>query len=292
MSNKMSYELELEIKEKYTRFSAFKNEARFYTPVFYELMANADECFRAYYFTKLKICLKRMKGELNNDTSYDGYYRREKALVLINELDQFSDKMIENGFDQVDDKDVELTEKENLRINKQKINSRLKEIQEINAPYLNMSLAVSCIIIAIIFFFMPAFLGAVANYHICSFMLVVGLVLLFNERNIRKSKSIGWFGYSDKITSKRAFLFLVQAPFYMVSLILLYLFFSQILFIRILFFIQIWVCSVIMINGIALLIACNVLKQKERKFNVGSFISGAITVAGFIIQILQLFKVL
>jgi len=292
VENKISYELELELKEKYTRFSAFMQRAYSYTPVFYELMANADECFKSGNFTKLKICLNRVRTELDNNTSHDSFYRKKDALELIDEIETFSNKMIDKGFDQLDDQELELTEKEELKIKKQKIDVRLKEIQEINAPYLNMSLGLSFILVAIIFYCIPSFFGAIAIYHICSFMLAIGIMFLFNEIKIRQNEKIGWLGYSEKITSKRAFLFLFQSFVYMIPLAVLYFFFSQVLLIKILFFIQIWFCSVIMLNGIALLIICNISKKQEKKFNFWSFILGVITIVGFVIQILQLFEVL
>ena len=129
---------------------------------------------------------------------------------------------------------------------KQKSDFRLKEIQEEQAPYLNLSLSVVFILMSIIFVFIPNYFNSsVLIYHICGFMFLLGLLLLKNEIELRSK--VGFVTKSDKITTKRAYVFLIQAVVYMVPLTVLSIFFYEILLIRILLFFQIWFCVILTI---------------------------------------------
>lgn len=292
MNKKEDYDFELEIKEKYTRFKAFCHDAYAYSPVFYTLIEDADNCFRNSNFSRLKVCLSHIKKEVDSYNDFDSYSKKRDTYEIVQELKEFCEKMIEKGYDNsnCDKAKVKLTEKEELKIKKSQIDQRLKEIQEIKSPYLNFSLGLSFILISLIFLCIPNFFIRVSIiYHLCGFMLSLGVVLLISEVNVRYK--IGWVGYSDKITNKRAFIYLLQASVYILPLAVLYIFFSNIMIVKILFFIQLTFCSIIMINGLVLLIVASINK-KEKKFSFWGFIMGFITIAGFLIQILQLFNVL
>lgn len=288
MNKKIPYELELEIKEQFIRFCEFEKHNYDYSLVFRELCDEVELCFECNCFSKLKICLSRMKLELNRDISPDCHYRNDFALKIIEEIELFSDKMIDAG---VDCKDDELTEKEELRKIKQKSDLKLKEIQEENCPYLNLSLSIVFILMAIIFLAVPNYFhNVIVLYHICGLMFFLGFVCLKNELQLRAI--IGFISKSSKITNKRAAITLIQSLVYMLPLATLSFFFYDLMFIRILLYFQILFCAVLFINGISILIASLHINKKMEKWTIWSFISGAITIIGFVIQILQLFDVL
>ena len=301
METKITYEDQLEhdaLVKSIESYNAVFYYKKIYKPDIGEMIKQLSENFKSFNFTNTLICIKKLKiyidGYINNELNTD-YYLNDVCELgdLLEKVEEMSVDFQNKGLENYNkEEDVELTEKEKLKIKKSKIESRLKEIQEINAPYLNMSLGLAFVMVSVIFYCIPSFFGKITTNHVCSFMLVAGVLFLFSEIKIRQNENIGWIGYSDKITSKKASVLLLQSFVYMIPLTVLYFFFSNILLIKILFFIQVWLCSVIMINGITLLIVSNISKQAEKKFNIWGFILGAISVIGFVIQILQLFKVI
>ena len=294
MENKISYEDQLELDALCREIDSYNN-LFIYKKVFdtniSEVLDQLLENLKKYKFSNVLICYKKIDKYLNSINN--DYYTAEDWNELSEKIEKIKtlcDDLIAKGFDNYQEEEVELTEKEKLKLQKQKADKRLKEIQEENSPYLNLSIGLSLALTAIVFMCIPTFFNSVALYHICGTMLTLGVFLLINEINVRQS--LGWSNYSDKITSKRAFILLLQAIVYMIPLSVLFYFFSQVLIIRILFFIQVWFCSTLMINGISLLVVTNITKNKERKFNIWSFILGVITIAAFVLQLLQIFKVL
>ncbi len=289
--DKLDYDAFVKQLDSYNKAFSYK---RFYQPNIMEILRQLYDNFKNYHFSNALICVDRLRGFVK-ECKKETYYKKESEELswILDNAEILANDFMSKGFENyIEDEEVKLTEKEKLKHKKAKIDNRLKEIQEINAPYLKMSLGLAFVIVAIIFYCIPSFFGKIATNHVCSFMLVVGVLFLFSEIRIRQNENIGWIGYSDKITSKKASVLLLQSFVYMIPLTVLYFFFSNVLLIKILFFIQVWLCSVIMINGIALLIVSNISKQIEKKFNIWGFILGIISVISFVIQMFQLFGVL
>ena len=305
MQNNITYEDKLEIDSLVKEISAYSDNFHkkyiFHANIS-ETINQLLENLKDYKFNNALICYNKINKYLINIPKSESYSNSDVwyQKAMDNEIKDLSniiertkllcDDLIEKGLDSFQEEDVELSEKDKLKIQKQKIDKRLKEIQEENTPYLNFSIGLSLVITAIVFMCIPTFFNTVALYHVCGSMLGLGVLLLINEIKIRQS--IGWSNYSDKITSKRAFVFLLQAFVYMIPLSVLFFFFSENIIIKILFFVQVWFCGILMINGIALLIITNITKNKEKKFNIWNFILGVITIVAFVLQLLQIFKVL
>ncbi len=296
MAEKIEYEDKLEIDAfveelKSYRKNFFRKE--FYKADMAEVLDQTIDNFQTYQFSKVLICYNKLHkyvvGILNDNSYYE--YDVIELRDLIIKLKKLTDDFIKKGLDNYQEEDIELSEKDKLKLQKQKAEKGLKELQEKNMPYLNMALGITLVIMSIVFMCIPSFFdNPVLLYHICGGMLVLGMFLLIGEIGVRQT--LGWNGYTEKINSKKAFTILFEAVALMIPLTALFYFFSQILIIKILFFIQIWFCSTLMINGIALLLVTNISKNKEKKFNIWSFVFGVITILGFVIQLLQLFKVL
>ena len=145
-------------------------------------------------------------------------------------------------------------EKEELKMEKAKIDLKIKQLGEKKVPYLLSSMSISFIVFAIIFLLIPKSFGnKVLMYHLSGFMFLCGLTFIDGELKVRKS--LGFYGYSNKINYKRIYILLVQSFAYMIPMSILYLFFSEIVFIKIMFIIQFLFCFTLLINGTSLLVA-------------------------------------
>lgn len=293
MENKISYDLEVEFKKHKANLESFNSQLPWkrYTPDFKALISEAVVKYRIYKFSNVITCLQ---SALKILFTYNKMNYKDEVIEgerLINEVVNFCKAMIDNGFDNYNEEEIELTEKDKMKLQKQKADFRLKEIQEEKAPYLNLSLSIVFILMSVIFVFIPNYFNnSTLLYHICGFMFFFGF--LFAKQEIELRNKIGFVTQSEKLTTKRAFISLVQAVVYMIPLAVLSIFFYELLFIRILLFVQIWFCAVLLLNGILILTVHSYVNKKMEKFSIWGFILGAISIIGFVIQILQLFNVL
>lgn len=295
MENKISYDDKLEldalIKELkfYNMSFCYK---KVYTPEASEFLDQLLDNLKQFQLSNAQICINKMDKHLSAYTeNYNAKTDLLQIVNLLNRLDKLCDELIKKGFDNYNEEEIELTEKDKMKLQKQKADFRLKEIQEENAPYLNLSLSIVFILMSVIFVFIPDYFNnSTLLYHICGFMFIFGF--LFAKQEIELRNKIGFVTQSKKLTTKRAFISLVQAVVYMIPLAILSIFFYELLFIRILLFVQIWFCAVLFINGILILTVRSYTNKKMEKFSIWGFILGAISIIGFVIQILQLFKII
>ena len=179
-------------------------------------------------------------------------------------------------------------EKEELKMEKAKIDLKIKQLSEKKVPYLLLSMSISFIVFAIIFLLIPKSFGnKILMYHLSGFMLLCGLTFIDGELKVRKS--LGFYGYSDKINSKRIYFLLIQSFAYMIPVSIFYFFLSGVVFIKIMFIVQILFCLTVLINGTILLVVHSV---ENKKANILGVIFDVIGVASFVVEILQLFNIL
>ena len=104
------------------------------------------------------------------------------------------------------------------------------------------------IIMASIFFFLPDFFyNKVVMYHLCGFLLFIGIFLLNQEIVYRNKK--GFISDSENSTNKRSIVLLIQAFVYMIPLAVLSYFFFDSLILRIFLYVQIFFCGVLFLDG-------------------------------------------
>ena len=295
MENKISYDDKLEldalIKElKFYNMSFYYKKV--YTPEASEFLDQLLNNLKQFQLSNAQTCINKMDKYLSAYTeNYNAKTDLFQIANLLNRLNKLCDELIKKGLDNYNEEEIELTEKDKMKLQKQKADFRLKEIQEENAPYLNLSLSIIFILMSVIFVFIPDYFNnSTLLYHICGFMFFFGF--LFAKQEIELRNKIGFVTQSEKLTTIRAFISLVQAVVYMIPLVVLSIFFYELLFIRILLFVQIWFCAVLLINGILILTVHSYINKKMEKFSIWGFILGAISIIGFVIQILQLFNVL
>lgn len=296
MENKMSYDDKLELDSLVAEVTAFHNnfyQWDIYSVVLEEISRQLLGNLENYSFSKVITCIKKLlKNIPSTENAHSSICEEIEAIMaFMDKIKDCCEDLIKKGFDNYNEEEIELTEKDKMKLQKQKADFRLKEIQEENAPYLNLSLSIVFILMSVIFVFIPDYFNnSTLLYHICGFMFFFGF--LFAKQEIELRNKIGFITQSEKLTNKRAFISLVQAVVYMIPLAVLSIFFYELLFIRILLFVQIWFCAVLLINGILILSVHSYKNKKMEKFSIWGFILGAISIIGFVIQILQLFKII
>ena len=289
------YELKLELEAINDKLGVFWE--------FYRYLPSANSITKRYYinmfnefssanFLNVQTCIKkiieRLEEEIKKPIFQSVNEMFDEALVTLKEAHKLCDKALEL----IEQANYQgMNEKQILKSKKKELDIQLMEKQEIQSPYLNLSLGIVFILMSVIFVFIPNYFNnATLLYHICGFMFFFGFILIKQEVELRNKN--GFITQSEKLTTKRGFISLVQAVLYMMPLVIISIFFFEILWIRILFFIQIWFCAVLLLNGILILIVYSYINKKMEKFSIWGFILGAISIIGFVIQILQLFNIL
>lgn len=290
-----AFELRLELKAINEKINVFWE--------FYQYLTSANSITKRYYidlfsefekgnFLNARSCIKKLVERLSDEVKDPQHqfvdYMFNAAIETLTEADCLCVKALDL---------IELAnyhgmnEKQIINAKKKEIDIKLLERQEIQSPYLNLSLGIVFILMSVVFVFIPDYFNnPTLLYHICGFMFFFGFILIKQEVELRNK--IGFVTTSKKLTTKRAFVSLILAVIYMIPLAVLSIFFYELLFIRILLFIQIWFCAVLLLNGIVILIVHSYTNKKMEKFSIWGFILGAISIIGFVIQILQLFNVL
>ena len=297
MENKTNpvYELKLDLEAINEKINVFWE--------FYQYLTTADSITKRYYydlfqefaagnFLNAKTCVTKIIERLQKESEYSSHmYVKDMFVSAISNLEE-ANSLCDKALDLIENSAYQgMNEKQILKAKKKNLDLLLAEKQEKQAPYLNLSLSIVFILMSIIFVFIPNYFNnSTILYHICGFMFFFGF--LFAKQEIELRNKIGFVTQSEKLTTKRAFISLVQAVVYMIPLAVLSIFFYKLLFIRILLFVQIWFCAVLLINGISILSVHSYTNKKMEKFSIWGVILGAISIIGFVIQILQLFNVL
>ena len=213
---------------------------------FYEFLTTANTITKRYFedlfiefsngnFINAKTCLQKLIERLSKEAEdpIHSYVKNMfdsaiKVMVNANGLCDKAIELIENSAYQG------MNEKQIIKAKKKDLDLQLAEKQEKHAPYLNLSLSIVFILMSVIFVFIPDYFNnPTLLYHICGFMFFFGF--LFAKQEIELRNKFGFVTQSEKLTTKRAFISLVQAVVYMIPLAVLSIFFYELLFIRILF---------------------------------------------------------
>lgn len=182
------------------------------------------------------------------------------------------------------------------------IKKQIKELQikscrlrEEKNPFLSLSLAITFIIMATIFIFTKDYFNSQwITYHICGFMWFIGFLIIKQDISMRvENKS--FIVATEKINLHRAIMLFIQSILYMIPLAVLSYFFMENLFFRIVLFVQIWFCATLFTGGILTSIALSLDNGKNKsksKNKIMEILLGLIAVASFVLQVLQVFKVI
>ena len=290
--NNPEYELKLELEAFNERVNSFLN--------FYAYLGTADAITLRYFndmshefdavnFVNAKTCVRTLIQRLEKEK--DSIYHQNVQHFFISVIEDLKHA------DEICDEVLNLANKDSLdektRLQKQRkeINIRLTEISDEKFPYLNLSLSIMFILMSIIFVFLPNFFdNSVLMYHICGAMFLLGFVLLKQEVEFRNKK--GFLSHSENATNKRSIILLIQAFVYIIPLAILSIFFFDSIFLRIALYIQILFCGALFLCGLFIMINNSIKNKKVDGKSVWSIILGIITIAAFVLQLLQIFKVL
>lgn len=290
--NNPVYELRLELEDINEKINVFWE--------FYEYLTNADNTTKRYYrdlfqefsngnFLNAKTCIEKLIDRLTKEIDYpiNSYVTNlfQNGIDSLKEAEILCDKAINLILESEGDEKTRLTKQ------RQEINLRLFALQDEKAPYLNLSLAIMFIVLSVIFVFLPNFfLNSVLMYHLCGAMFLIGFILLKPEIEYRSKN--GYISKSVNSTNKRSITLLIQAVVYMIPLAILSIFFFDAILLRIALYVQIWFCGILLLNGIFILINNSIKNKKLDKKNIWDIFLGVIGIIEFVIQMLQLFKVL
>ena len=287
-----NYELILELEAFNEKINEFWD--------FYQFLGTADRVTKRYYydmtqqftdgnFLNAKTCINKLIERLDKEKESNLYINLKHYFVsAIKELkhaDEICDKFLNSVLNE------SLDEKTTLKKQIRECNVRLSEIQDNKMPYLNLSVSIMLIIMASIFFFLPDFFyNKVVMYHLCGFLLFWGIFLLNQEIVYRNKK--GFIFDSENSTNKRSIVLLIQAFVYMIPLAILSYFFFDSLILRIFLYVQIFFCGVLFLDGSFILISNSFKNKKVEKKSIWGIVLELITIAGFVLQLLQIFKVI
>lgn len=287
------YELELELEAFNEKLKEFWH--------FYYWLDTADNVTKRYYndmnqqfsdrnFLNAKTCVNKLIERLDKEKESDFYVNvRQYFIEAIEELkhaDEICDKFLNSVLS-----DESLDEKTTLKKQIRECNVRLSEIQDNKMPYLNLSVSIMLIIMASIFFFLPDFFyNKILMYHLCGFLLFIGIFLLNQEIVYRNKK--GFISNSENSTNKRSIILLIQAFAYMIPLAVLSYFFFDYLILRIFLYVQIFFCGVLFLDGSFILISNSMKNKKVEKKSIWGIVLELITIVGFVLQLLSIFKVI
>lgn len=242
-------------------------------------------------FLNAKTCANKLIERLRKECVEPHYQHVDhifrSAIVALMDADKLCDQVLNLEEEQ---ERQGLDEKAYLQKKRQEINMKISELQNEKTPYLNLSLAISFLLMSVIFVFIPNFFGnSVLMYHLCGFIFFIGFILLKQDIDFRRN--VGFVSNSKNSTNKRSLILLIQSMVYIIPLFILSLFFFDKMIIKVLLFVQIWFCSILFLDGLFILINNSIKNKKLEKKSIWNIISGAMTVIGFVIQILQLFKI-
>ena len=286
------YELRLELEDFYEKINSFWE--------FYQFLDTADATTKRYYndmlnefndnnFLNAKTCVNKLIerfGVEKDDMRHENVrYMFENAIENLKQADKICDQILEMLIQESVD------EKTRLQKQRKEINIRLAELSDEKIPYLNMSLAIMLIVMSVIFVFLPNFFyNSVLMYHLCGAMFILGFVLLKQEVELRNKN--GFVTNSANATNKRSIILLIQAFVYIIPLAILSIFYFDSIWLRIALYVQILFCGILFLCGLLTMISVSVKNKKVDGKSAWGIVLEIITVAAFVLQLLQIFKVL
>lgn len=292
--NNPRYELKLEFEDVYENINSFLR--------FYKYSTNADSTTIRYFddmfaefsagnLLNAKTCIKKLKERLSVEKDNFVYRNVENMfLSVLKELDR-ADEICDKTLTLVDCEDLELDIKTRLKNKIKECNAQLSELQDEKMPYLNLSVSIMLIVMASIFVFLPDFFyNKIFMYHLCGGILFLGIFLLNQEIVFRRKN--GFISSSENATNKRSIILLIQAFAYMIPLAILSYFFFNYLILRIFLYVQIFFCGTLFCDGVLILISNSMKNKKVEKKSIWGIVLGLITIVGFVLQLLQIFKVI
>lgn len=289
--NNPIYELRLELEEINEKINEFWE--------YYEYLNTADNTTKRYYrdlfqeltngnFLNAKLCIEKLIERLTKEVEYPIYSYVtnlfQDGIDSLKQADMLCDKAINLALES------NVDEKTRLQKQRKDINIRLTELSDEKTPYLNLALSIMFIVMSVIFVFLPNFFNSpILTYHLCGAMFLLGFILIKQEVEFRNKK--GFISNSKNSTNKRSIILLIQAFAYIIPLVVLSFFFFDSIWLRIALCIQIWFCGVLFLCGLFIMINNAIKNKKSDGESVCGIILGIITIAAFVLQLLQIFKV-